>query len=331
MGGSDGIQRVVAQRIPFRADGVAVALAYLWARPADAEVTRGEPRAGRALDFAYWEWGAETGPSVLLVHATGFHARCWDAVARRLSPSLRVVAVDLRGHGASTKRGPFGWEQFGADVAAFAAALDLRDAIGVGHSLGGHAITQAAGRQPRRFAKLLLVDPAIFAPGQTPARATAFPSVDEHPVARRRDAWQSAEQMFERFAERQPFRLWWPEVLMDYCRHGLVASKDGFQLACRPRVEAAIYMGGGACDITDTIAGLPHPVTVLRAMARERREGAINFSASLTWPGLAAAFRNGREVCLPDLTHFIPMQRPDVVVAHVHELAGIQAPGAESD
>ena len=36
-----------------------------------------------AQSLALWEWSGEGDP-LLLVHATGFHARCWDAIARRL-------------------------------------------------------------------------------------------------------------------------------------------------------------------------------------------------------------------------------------------------------
>ena len=283
-------------------------------------VVEDAPRAGRAGDFAYWEWGDPAGVPVLLAHATGFHARCWDAVCRSLGGAARLIAVDLRGHGASTKEGPFGWARFGADVALFAEALDLRGAIGVGHSMGGHAVIQAAGKHPQRFAKLLLVDPVVFSPAQCVGWSAGFPSAEQHPVARRRNAWRSPEEMFERFARRHPFRLWRPDVLMDYCRHGLRAVDDGFVLACPPLVEASIYMGSGGHDIGDVIAALPQPVVVLRARVGHRKPGTLNFSASPTWSDLAAAFPNGRDVHLPDLTHFIPMQRPDLVATHIRRL-----------
>lgn len=288
-----------------------------------ADTVRAGPRRGQALDFAYWEWGDPAGTPVLLAHATGFHGRCWDAVAHGLGDAARVVALDMRGHGASTKQGPFGWDQFGADVAAFCAALDLRGVIGVGHSMGGHAVTAAAGRVPKRFAKLLLIDPVIFDPARYAAWSSGFASAAAHPVARRRNAWRSAEEMFERFADRHPFRLWRRDVLMDYCRHGLAPAEDGFVLACPPAVEAAIYMGSGGRDIGATVATLPQPVVVLRAGAGARRPGAMDFSASPTWPGLAAAFPHGRDVYLPALSHFIPMQRPDLVTAHIRALLGV--------
>lgn len=278
-------------------------------------------------ELAYFEWGDPgAGPTVLLVHATGFHARCWDGVVRALgSDAPHLVALDLRGHGRSSTAGPHHWRQFGLDVAAFVAALDLDRIVGVGHSMGGHCVTWAAAAQASRFRQLLLVDPVIMAPGAY-RRPPALGDSDVHPVARRRNRWESPEAMFRHFENRHPFSLWEPVVLRDYCRHGLLPAADGegLVLACPPQVEAAIYLGSTGRDIGDVVAALPHPVTVLRAKPREAAEGKLDFSRSPTWPGLAAAFPKGRDVFLPALSHFIPMQRPALVAAHIREL--LEAP-----
>jgi pimeloyl-ACP methyl ester carboxylesterase len=61
---------------------------------------------GATARIAYVEWGRVGDPVILLLHATGFHARCWDQVVRALPPGFRVIAVDMRGHGRSEKTGP---------------------------------------------------------------------------------------------------------------------------------------------------------------------------------------------------------------------------------
>ena len=43
----------------------------------------------------------------------------------------------------------------------------------------------------------------------------------------------------------------------------------------------------------------------------------MDFSQSPTWEGLADAFPRGRDVYRPELTHFIPMQRPELVAAAI--------------
>ena len=117
----------------------------------------------RGVDLAVWDWPGP-GRAIFFAHATGFHARCWDELIRAL-PGHRAIAVDLRGHGRSAKpEPPYGWREFGEDVAEVARLLDVRDAVGVGHSMGGHSIALAAALRPEAFSSLLLVDPTIFAP-----------------------------------------------------------------------------------------------------------------------------------------------------------------------
>ncbi|MFA7249639.1 MAG: alpha/beta hydrolase [Dehalococcoidia bacterium] len=285
-----------------------------------------EPRAFRrevnGVTIAGFEWEGGGDP-ILLVHATGFHARVWDEVARRL-PLRRVIALDMRGHGRSSKPAPpYAWRLFGEDVSLVLDDLDLRGIIGVGHSMGGHTIVDAAIRRPQRFASLVLVDPTIFAkrpaaPGGS-AVDTRGNSLDY--VSRRRNEWASVEEMVERFAPRFPFNAWEPQALRDYATHGLLPAPggDGLVLACPPAVEAAVYAGRDTpgSDLLPALDRVTCPARVLRARAPEPGEEAAPFTVSPTIPDLAARLPRGVDVPLPHLTHFIPMQAPDLVARHI--------------
>jgi len=62
------------------------------------------------------------------------------------------------------------------------------------------------------------------------------------------------------------------------------------------------------------------PVLILRARAPSPDvTGAMVFSTSPTWPGLAAEFKQGRELHYPNRTHFLPMEIPDEVAALISE------------
>src|ERR1051325_2009778 len=193
------------------------------------------------LEMAVWDWPGD-GPPLLFAHATGFHGRCWDQIIGGL-PGRRAIAVDCGGHGRSAKPDPpFPWRNFGHDLAEVARQLDLRDAIGVGHSMGGHSVTLAAALRPEAFSSLLLLDPTIFERdyyGQPKRHDASF-------VLKRRNRWASPGEMFERFHDRSPFANWRPEVLRDYCEFGLLPDGDGYVLACPPAVEAAIYADSNA-------------------------------------------------------------------------------------
>jgi len=269
------------------------------------------------VELAWFEWNAHAGgdaPPILLAHATGFHARVWDRTVAHLG-SRRVIAVDQRGHGRSQSTPIEHWRVFGRDLAALVQALDLRDVIGVGHSMGGHAMVDAAALCSDRFHRLVLMDPVIAPPSDygDGDPIAARPDDTPHPTVRRRNHFASAREMFERFVDRPPYSVFDRDALHDYCVHGLRlrADGDGYELACPPDVEASIYRtsrtNGG---IHDSIRRIRVPVTILRARLPPPDRDRMDFSSSPTWPALADAFADALDVHLADRTHFIPMEAP---------------------
>lgn len=279
--------------------------------------------------IAYVEWGRPGDPIVFLIHATGFHARCWDQTVAALGPGYRVIAVDTRGHGRSEKTGPIAdWGEPARDLAELVAHLGIKDAVGVGHSMGGHLLVQVAAAHPAAFKRLVLIDPVMLPPEiYVNPHLTALPKDAVHPVAKRRNTWRSWQEMFDAFKARHPYSLWRPKVLEDYCRFGLVPAADGhgFELACPPAVEASIYMAHAGRDIYALARRVEVPVTVLRAKQRAAGPRDVaDFAASPTWEGVAKVFPHGRDVSLPHLTHFIPMQDPELTarfIANEHAIA----------
>ncbi len=285
--------------------------------PGTAEPVAGRVRAGE-VELACFEWGRARrgrGPTLLLVHATGFHARCWDPVVRHLG-GHHVIAVDLRSHGRSERREITHWDVFGADLAALARALELREVLGVGHSMGGHALVDAAAREPARFRGLVLVDPVIASPDQYGEGGwrISTPGGEPHPTAKRRRRFASPEAMIVRFRDRVPYRVFHPDALRAYSRHGLLPAPDGngFELACPPEIEASIYTTSRTnSGVFESLRALEIPVLVLRARRPPKDRGVMDFSSSPTWPGLVHELRHGREIHFPDRTHFLPMEIPE--------------------
>ena len=119
------------------------------------------------IRLAHFEWHADRrgqGPTVWLVHATGFHARVWDQAVRHLPADRHVVAIEQRCHGRSDPVPFDNWRHFGQDQAAQIDALGLQGALGVGHSMGAHALVQAASLRPGAFRRLILIDPVMSSP-----------------------------------------------------------------------------------------------------------------------------------------------------------------------
>ncbi len=265
-----------------------------------------------ALAIAIWDWpGAD--PPLLFAHATGFHGRVWDRIVRQF-PNRRALAIEARGHGRSAKPArPYRWPAFGDDLAAVAESLGLRDAIGIGHSMGGHAVANAASIRPEIFRALILIDPTIF-----PRSIYGQKPFDVSFTLRRKRIFDSPEAMFERFRGRETFLQWQPDILRDYCNYGVLPQDGHWLLACPPEAEASIYQESIArdADIHDRLSQVTQPVTILRA-ARPRTSGSLDLGGSPTDPALASAFPNAREVVLGDVSHYIPMEAPNRVIEEI--------------
>lgn len=268
------------------------------------------------IELAVWDWPG-SGPPLLFAHATGFHARCWDQIVRAF-PERRAIAVDLRGHGRSSKPAPpYRWLDFASDLAALAEQLGIEDSFGIGHSMGGHTLAATVARRPQTCDRLLLIDPTIF-----PRQYYGQPPGDSSYIARRRNRFGSPDEMYQRFRDRPPFVTWRPEVLRDYCEYGLLPADDGYVLACPPEVEAAIYpmsVDSGS-DIYDLLPLVRQPVTVIRA-GIPWVPGVFNLNASPTAPDLASHFPNGHDVVLEGRGHYIPMEAPELVADAIRRLS----------
>jgi pimeloyl-ACP methyl ester carboxylesterase len=85
-------------------------------------------------------------PPLLLIHGAGGSHLDWPPELLRL-PGVDVYALDLPGHGRSSPPGHSTIGDYANDVLAFIEALDLREAILAGHSMGG-AVVQNIGLDP---------------------------------------------------------------------------------------------------------------------------------------------------------------------------------------
>ena len=270
------------------------------------------------ISQASFEWRPAlrgSGPTLWLVHATGFHARVWDETIAHL-PGRHVIATEQRGHGRSQAADFDNWSPFGHDQAALAAVFGLQGAVGVGHSMGAHALVQAAALAPGRFRQLVLIDPVLLAPADyllpPPAPGTL------HPSAGRKNQFESAQAMAARFAERPPYSVFTPQALQDYCEHGLRPADSnngsGFQLACTPAFEGKVYpLARSYPGIYACIRALQIPVLVLRARPQDPAVRPWDPLGTPTWAGLAGEFRFGRDLQLLDKTHMMPMEDPALV------------------
>jgi pimeloyl-ACP methyl ester carboxylesterase len=101
--------------------------------------------------------------ALVLVHGAFTDHHDWDDQIASLSERWRVVAIDLPGHGGSTR-----WpehcsvEDAAEDVLAVVRHLSLRHAVLVGHSFGCRVVLETYRRMPTAWLGIVLVDGSCF-------------------------------------------------------------------------------------------------------------------------------------------------------------------------
>jgi pimeloyl-ACP methyl ester carboxylesterase len=164
--------------------------------------------------------GDPAAPPLVLLHALGEDASSWEAVAAGLAPHFALLALDLRGHGASDRPGRYSHELMRDDVIGVLDSFGLSGVVLVGHSLGGAVAYLVALQRPDLVARLVVEDVVPPFPFERPIR--------ERPDGPLPFDWDVLPAIFTEAND--PSRRWWPEL---------------------PRISApTLLVGGGPASTT---------------------------------------------------------------------------------
>lgn len=102
-------------------------------------------------------------PPLLFVHGWCCDHTYWRKQVPLFRRRHRVVAVDLRGHGRSSKpKQDYTMAAFARDLEWLIVQLDLRRPVVIGHSMGGVIALHLAGRNRRPLSSVVIVDSVLF-------------------------------------------------------------------------------------------------------------------------------------------------------------------------
>ena len=122
------------------------------------------------------DWGQ--GQPIVFHHGWPLSADDWDTqMLFFLQQGYRVIAHDRRGHGRSSQTATGNeMDTYASDVAELTAALDLKDAVHIGHSTGGGEVARYVARHGKgRVAKAVLVSAVPPIMVKTPANPDGLP------------------------------------------------------------------------------------------------------------------------------------------------------------
>lgn len=111
-------------------------------------------------EIYYKDWGDKAAQPIVFHHGWPLSADDWDnQMMYFLEKGYRVIAHDRRGHGRSSQTDTGNeMDTYAADVAELTRALDLKNAVHIGHSTGGGEVARYVARAEKgRVAKAVLI------------------------------------------------------------------------------------------------------------------------------------------------------------------------------
>jgi pimeloyl-ACP methyl ester carboxylesterase len=263
---------------------------------------------------------SRTHPYLHFAHANGFPGACYHKLFELLAVEFDVGYLPASGH---DPRFPVtdGWALLVEELIASVVDSGRAPAVGVGHSLGGYLTFLAAVRRPDLFRGIILLDAPILGPfhGSGLAFAKRVGLIDRVTPAGatrdRRREWPSKAAALAHFRRKPLFRRFDPDCLLDYVRHGTVASAGGVRLSFDPDVEYRIYrtiphdlraqardlrvpggfIGGADSDIVKR-TGLAHTRRALRVM---QTAGGHLFPFEVPWQAAQAICTMSKSLGIP--------------------------------
>jgi pimeloyl-ACP methyl ester carboxylesterase len=244
------------------------------------------------------------------------NAQLYAGLLAPLSGQFAIMASDARGHGfTGLPNDPdalTSWDQFAEDLLRLIDRIDAGTRwLLAGHSMGAAVSLLAAAARPDRVAGLVLVDPAMlpFPVAAMVRSGEAIPNPMADQAARRRGRFHGRMEARAAYHGRGVFRTWSDADLDAYLDGGLIETADGVELACAPAYEAATFRAVSP-RIEPALAQIICPFVLLAGEqgSTVRDEELAAFAAH---PSCLQAAR------VPGTTHFLPLERPDLVRAAI--------------
>ena len=251
------------------------------------------------LKSHYVDWSGD-GPTALLVHGGMRTCRSFDAMARRLNQSAHVLALDLIGHGDSTwlEEG-YTYEDRATDIHNFITETRLENVCGIGHSMGGTAISVLAEKNPERFDKLILMEPVMQ---NDKSSREMLASRLEKP----RRTYENLDELRELLQSHPVTNNWTSEVIEDVVQHETYLNHENrIDIKWSPSTNYRKVIGNEDMDLKPVLKNISLPMLLVVGGSRTSE-----FEEALS---LAENLDNMQSVVIADTGHNMYMERPDAV------------------
>ncbi len=249
----------------------------------------------------YLEWNQPGSDILILVHGNSANAYWWRWVVEAFDvTNLRIIALDLRGHGDSEWIRPpaYSPQSYADDIVRLIETLALAQPIVAGHSMGGIAALAFARQKPHLARAIIAIDIAVTSTERRNRylrHLKALPTVVYPDLA-------TAKAKFRLMPNEGTIA---PQILGETAEHSLARTPEG---GYTMKFDRESFFGSDGLDVASAIREITLPMLLIRA----------GESRILTAEAAAAAKKSNplvRLVTIPGAHHHLPLEAPQ-------ELAG---------
>ena len=265
------------------------------------------------LDMRYLDWGGD-GEPMLALHGLASSAHWYDIVAPRLRTRYRIIAPDQRGHGQTTNADSgYDWHTLSDDLAALLTHLSAEipgfggPVAALGHSWGGHVVSNFAYHYPGRVRRIVMVDGG-FLDGRLFPEPTWEAFSDR---LRPRNVTGNREEFLNRLRE-QMAGFWSSEIERIVQTMVYEDEKGQIQDILRPENQAQVIWAMWDDPCSHTLTQVQCPALLIAAgPLPERANSDFAQLRRRMVDAAASALPNGRSHWISETVHDIGYHKPE--------------------
>ena len=246
------------------------------------------------LDIAYLRnHQTVNGDTIVMIHGFGANKDNWTRLAGHLTDDFNVYAIDLPGHGDSSKPLDIGYrlEDQAGYLAQILEALSLDDAHILGNSMGGAITALYAANYPGKVKSAVLFDPAGIL--EYESELVDLVMEGDNPLIPRKPG--DFERLMEFALEKEPFVPW---PIMGVMEERAIANREVNEV-----IFAAIRDAGFESDFRNAITRIQAPVLIIWG----KKDRVINYRNGEVF---ATAIPNARLELMDGIGHAPMVEAP---------------------
>ena len=260
------------------------------------------------LAVRYLDWGGDGAP-LLALHGLASSAHWYDIVAPLMQHRYRIIAPDQRGHGQTTNADAgYDWQTLSDDLAGLLDQIGIdRPVAALGHSWGGHVVSNFAARYPQRTQRIVMIDGGFLDGRLFPEPTWEAFSTRLRP----RDVSGDRPQFLARL--RDQMRGFWNEEIERIVQTMVYEDSAGqIRDILRPENQAQVIRAMWDDPCSATLPQVVCPALLIAAgPLPERANSDFALLRRRMVDAAANALPNGRAHWIPETVHDIGYHKPD--------------------